>query len=195
MIKKCPRCDLNYLEGEQVVCSVCNPPAPLKNQKSKSIRNNPKKGSNEIRYIIKPMGYSGTPYSGDGFPSKLNFAKQPKSVSIGDVLIGYSVSNGRLVGYYKVDSDPIEDMRDDYIGRRWPWCVEAENLSPEYSKKWKNSTLFLTGLEKEFLKKQPNGLVTFIGGKTLGALNFGADKIRLDIEFAKYMIDKIDNYT
>ena len=166
-------------------------PEKKKAIRQKTFRNGVETKSSVLpRYILKPLGYSGHSYDGDGFPDRLNFARQPKSVNVDDILVAYSVSNGRLVGYYKVTTEPAEDA----TRARWPWYVEGQNLSPKYSRDWKKNTLFLTDLEKSYLKEQSNGLITYRGGTTLGALNFGADKIRLDLGFAQYLIDKMNNF-
>ena len=198
-VRKCPgKCDgLNYiLNDEDDLCQTCKAdlivaakPTRQRRTSSNPINSGTRK-IGEIRYFLKPLGYSGTPYTGDGFPLIQNFAREPKSTSVGDILISYSVSNGRLVGYYEVLTEPFKDGE----ATRWEWCVETKCLSENYTTNWGRKDLYLTSVTNQFLRDNPNELLTNNGGATLGALQFGADRIRLTDDFAKFLIDRINKY-
>lgn len=147
---------------------------------------------NDTRYFIKPIGSTDDHIDETWVVGKVNhemhFSKRrPIAVRPGDILICYAVGTTKLLGYFKVLNEPFL-LQDEET--RWPWAVNTENLCPDYSSKWYqfNNTLSnissLYGLGKE---------LSYVGGKSLGALNFGADKIRLNESFAHYLIDTIEN--
>ncbi|OTW84066.1 NgoFVII family restriction endonuclease (plasmid) [Bacillus cereus] len=145
----------------------------------------------DIRYFIKPVGWSDRPFStnrslGNDI-EKLHFSKRrPAAVRIGDILICYAVGTTKLLGYYEVIEEPVFLKNAD----RWPWEVKAKNLSIEYSKRWNFFNNTISIIQSTY---DSNESITFVGGKSLGALNFGADKIRLTEEFANHVINIIKN--
>ncbi|MFI8711990.1 restriction endonuclease PLD domain-containing protein [Brevibacillus brevis] len=145
----------------------------------------------DIRYFIKPVGFSDEPFETTRTLSSgievMHFSKRrPNSVRIGDMLICYGVGTTKLLGYFEVISEPyIWDEKS-----RWPWAVKAKNLSPKYSQSWMSFENTISSIQASFDSRFP---VTYVGGKTLGALQFGADKIRLSEEFANHLLSIIDD--
>jgi phosphatidylserine/phosphatidylglycerophosphate/cardiolipin synthase-like enzyme len=142
-----------------------------------------------IRYFIKPVGYTDKPFEISRRLAqdieKMHFAKRPKSVRIGDILICYAVGTTKLLGYFEVTSDPyVWDSSS-----RWPWEVEAKNLCPAYSESWNKLENTISSIQASFNTKSD---ITNNGGKTLGALQRGVDKIWLTEEFAHHVINIID---
>lgn len=93
-----------------------------------------------IRIFIKPVGSSDEKiYDGDhSGESNMYFSKKrPTAVRIGDILIAYAVGGRRIMGAYKVTSEPLW-TGDDYA--RWPWYVETDILTPNLLK-WKWATV------------------------------------------------------
>jgi HKD family nuclease len=143
------------------------------------------------RYFIKPIGSSEEPYPEtsklDNGIIKLHFSKRkPRAVREGDILICYAVGSTKLLGYFEVTTPPAFLGNDD---DRWPWYVKAKNLCPSYSEKWTIYNNTLASVQEKFTNGAP---ITYIGGKTLGSLNYGSDKIRLTECFAKYLIHIIE---
>ena len=64
-------------------------------------------------------------------------------------------------------------------------------MSTDFGAKWWFFDYTLSSLQNEFKTNCPDKHITYKGGDTLGALNFGADKIRLTQEFAEFLIRKI----
>ena len=143
--------------------------------------------SSDIRYFIKPRGSADSPYqiSNKIDPDivTLEFARRkPRAVRIGDILICYAVGVTNLLGYFEVLTEPeLTGDEDD----RWPWTVQAKNLCPAYSDNWYSHNNTLPGARDKFTADDP---ITYNGGKTLGALNYGSDKIRLSERFARHLI-------
>ena len=145
----------------------------------------------DIRYFIKPIGSTDSPFPESGKLDKaiasLHFAKRrPRAVRIGDILICYAVGSTKLIGYYEVITEPTLTGGDD---DRWPWSVQARNLCSDYSENWVNINKTLPSIRAKYPSDKP---ITHIGGTTLGALNFGSDKIRLTVPFAKHLMQAIE---
>jgi hypothetical protein len=94
-----------------------------------------------------------------------------------------------------VTSFPIisttEEIEDDDWLERWPWYVNAHNLTPYFGATWSNHNLFIGALMNAFLLSNPDEAITAVGGQTLGALNFGKDKVKLSPDFARYIINQV----
>lgn len=172
-------------------------PEGVKNEPSEAIDIDdilhPYRLSKGTKVFIKPIGVSGNPiYEGD-FSTKgesyMYFSKKrPSSVTVGDILIAYAVGGRKIIGVYKVTSEPMWDEDGD---PRWPWYVESENLTPKLSNcKWSETDLWVTGYANHYAETY-NKPVTYNGGMNLGALNYGCDKIRLDDEYGQYLLGKV----
>ncbi len=149
--------------------------------------------SSNKRYFIKPVGVSDRPFSEKRRLStniqELHFSKRkPASVRVGDILICYGVGTAKLLGYFEVIEGPY------YLegtSSRWPWEVKAKNLCPEYSEKWNTFSNTISTIQDTYNPTLP--ITKNNQGKTLGALNFGADKIQLTEEFASHVINLIED--
>ena len=151
----------------------------------------PRTIASDVRYFIKPVGHSESPYPEssrlDSYVATMRFSnRKPRAVRVGDILICYAVGSTKLLGYFEVLTTPVfSNDTDD----RWPWSVQAKNLCPIYSENWAQRNNTLSRVKDKFNIDTP---ITFHGGKTLGALNFGADKIRLTQQFADHLIKTIE---
>lgn len=156
---------------------------------------------NTIEYWFKPIGVSDKPVQEDrlfnSLTDELHFSKQrPNGVKPNDILICYGVGSTKMLAVYRATSFPIratdEEIEDegDWL-ERWPWYVEAQNLTPNFGATWFQHNLYKNDLLDEYLQLYPDKPVTAVGTQTLGALNFGKDKLKLDIDFAKFVINKI----
>lgn len=161
---------------------------------SRFINIKPYKKSLNVKYFIKPIGSSDKPYPDKTImPTDIYFSRRyPKAVTENDILICYAVGNGRLLGYYLVTSEKALKASESKENR-WPYFIESECLSQLYSNHWWDFELFLTSLEKEFNELYQDKTITSSGGRTLGSLQFGNDKIQITEEFAQFLIDKIYN--
>lgn len=147
--------------------------------------------SKDTRIIIKPIGVSDRPvFEGDfSVETDLYFSKKrPASVRIGDILITYAVGGRRIIGAYRVTSEPKWDEEGD---PRWPWYVESECLTPSLSNhRWERVCPYVTQIANNYSEKYDKP-VTHNGNNNLGALNFGWDKIWLDDEYGRYLFFKL----
>ncbi len=144
--------------------------------------------SSDIRYFIKPIGWTDKPFEEnrvlDAGIMEMHFSKRkPSAVRNGDILVCYGVGSTKLLGYFRVVSDPYYDDSDS---TRWPWRVKAENLSPIYSQIWASKSNTLSHIRALY---GDNKVLTYVGGKSLGALQFGADRVQLNEKFAMFLID------
>jgi len=145
----------------------------------------------DVRYFLKPIGSSDQPFDEsrklNTTIQQMHFSKRkPNAVHPGDILICYGVGTTKLLGYFRVSSEPFH-LPDENV--RWPWVVDAENLCPKYSSSWSSYNNTLSSVQASYGNDKA---LTFVGGESLGALNFGADKIRLNESFAHYVINTIN---
>jgi hypothetical protein len=145
----------------------------------------------DIRYFFKPNGSQQRPFPTteklDANIATLRFAKRrPRAVRVGDILICYGVGTTKLLGYFRVTDPPELTGSDD---DRWPWTVQAQNLCPAYSENWTQFGNTVSSVRNAF---GLNNIVTNKGGKTLGALMRGSDKLQLTPQFAKHIIRIIE---
>jgi len=136
-----------------------------------------------LNYWLKPIGVTGSPVQKDEQfnreKEKLYFSKRrPSGIKIGDIIIAYAVTS--------------EEIKKDTWKERWPWYIIGKNLTKNFGKKWWNKNINITHLKDTFLNQNQNNTITLVGGKTLGALNFGLDKIHLSNSFANFIIKKIN---
>ena len=126
----------------------------------------------------------------------LHFSKKkPKGVKKGDVLITFAVTAGSLLSFFKVTGGLQEVTKDEILRdgskERWPWYLAGRNSSPGFGGQWWIHNIQREDVRKEFLELYPDTPVTSAGGFTLGAINFGADKVQITKEFADFLISKI----
>ncbi|MCU5002903.1 NgoFVII family restriction endonuclease [Bacillus tropicus] len=145
------------------------------------------------RYFIKPVGVSDEPFAEHRRLStdiqELHFSKRkPVAVREGDILICYGVGTAKLLGYFEVIEGPyyLEETSS-----RWPWEVKAKNICPEYSERWNMFNNTISTIQASYESLLP--ITKNNGGRTLGALNFGADKIQLTEGFASHVINIIED--
>lgn len=143
------------------------------------------------KFFIKPVGSSDDPIDETWvFNPKvheMHFSKRrPSAVRPGDILICYAVGTTKLLGYFEVLDEPFK-LPDNTL--RWPWAVNISNQCPDYCLKWWKVDNTLSNLMVSYGSGKE---LTYVGGTSLGALNFGADKIRLNDDFAHYLIGIIE---
>lgn len=144
------------------------------------------------RFFLKPVGWSENHYSiNERMPddiAKLHFSKRrPAAVREGDILICYAVGTAKLLGYFEAIERPY------HLGHegRWLWEVKAQNLNPSYSNHWVRYNHTISSIQESF-KDSSKEPITKVGGHSLGALNFEADRIQLSQEFAEHVIGLIN---
>ena len=143
------------------------------------------------RIFIKPIGVSGKPIFEGDFSTETDsyFSKRrPSAVRIGDILITYGVGSCKIIGAYKVTSDPLNTNKPE---DRWPWYVKSECMTPNLSnRKWETANLHVTAEAKRYVDqfKKP---ITQRKGYNLNALNRGCDKICLDNEYGRFLFGKV----
>lgn len=140
---------------------------------------------NGARYFVKPMGTANQKiFDGDYSNCKeQHFAKYPKAVRIGDILVVYAVGARKVISLFQVKSLP---KRTNMPNDRWPWYVEVNNLTTKLSKVWTEKELMVTDVARDYAEKYKLP-VTQRGGYNLNGLMLGNDKIQLTDEFGRYL--------
>lgn len=149
---------------------------------------------------LKPVGVSDYPIKiGESFGydlQRLEFSKQkPNGICLNDIIIAYGVGPTNVLSIYKNTSEePIMASELELLSEpwreRWPWSITGYNITPYYGDSWWNYTNTLNSLQNEYLKKYPKRNLT-TNSQSLGGLNFGKDKLRLNKNFGLYIINKI----
>lgn len=151
--------------------------------------------TSDIKFFLKPVGVTESPFVVGRvmIDDDIYFSKTyPSAVDKGSILICYGVGVQMLIGYYEVLSEKAK-VNPHPFNPRWPHFVESKCLSHKFSNEWWVYKLILGELRDEFVLFYPDVPVTYKGSQSLGALNWGSDKIRLSPEFAQFLIEKIDN--
>ncbi|MDA3924007.1 MAG: NgoFVII family restriction endonuclease [Kiritimatiellae bacterium] len=156
----------------------------------------------DTTYWLKPIGVTDDPVKvGEKFIdeiARLEFSKtRPSGIHKDDIIIAYGVGTRKILSIYRVLSSKPEfiskkELKIEPWRKRWPWSVNGENLTKEYGALWWKKDLYITSLADKFVTNN-NEPITARGGKTLGALNFGKDKIRLSPNFGNYLVNLVFN--
>lgn len=151
----------------------------------------------EPTFWLKPIGSLDNPVQEDwdfSTDSPQHFARRPISVKKGDFLICYGVGIRKILSVYKVKSTVQQatsaEIVENQWKKRWPWYLHCENLTCKYGKHWTKYNLMIGGLKEEFQKEFPHKNIT-LTSKGLGGLNRGCDKLRLNPDFAHFVIEKV----
>lgn len=149
--------------------------------------------ASERQFWIKPWGDPDRPADeresfGDD-EIRLNFAKQPTGVELGDVLFVHRIKAAKLACVAIATTSPreltaTEIMREPKL-ERWPWVIGGRNLTPRFGRWWRDCSLKTFTLASEYNKLNPNHQVN------LGSLNRGNDKLRIPEGFAKFLLEAI----
>ncbi len=76
-------------------------------------------------------------------------------------------------------------LQKDAWRSKWPWNINARNLTPTYGSEWSRYSLNPFRLAKEYNLQNASDRVT------LGAINFGATKLQIREGFAKFLLNQI----
>ncbi|MCY3019476.1 MAG: hypothetical protein NTW87_10680 [Planctomycetota bacterium] len=118
---------------------------------------------------------------------KLNFARRPASLAIGDIIVVYAVGWGNLLAVTEAIGEP-ERMTDAEL-RRWPWSVEVRNLVPGLGSKWRDNGLILFALRDTFIERHPNAGVSQWGSNNFHGIQGG--HMRLSRRFGGYLLHAV----
>lgn len=106
----------------------------------------------DVRYFLKPVGSLDQPFDQSRKLSttiqEIHFSnRKPNAVRPGDILICYGVGTTKLLGYFRVLSEPFH-LPDK--NTRWPWAVNAENLCNKYSSNWSSCNNTLANVQASY---------------------------------------------
>lgn len=156
--------------------------------------------NDEVSYWLKPIGVTNNPIPENRLynnpKENMHFSKRrPNSVKENDILIAFVVGSGKIVSLFKVLSKPQhvteEEIEEDDWLERWPWYVEVENLTMKFGETWAEQNLRTKDLVAEYLDQYPDYDITDAGTQSLGAFNFGQDKLKLSRDFAHFVMERV----
>lgn len=144
-------------------------------------------------FWFKPVGIPGThSVEGETFhleTVRIDFAKEPTAIEIGDVLFVYRIGVSKLLYIAECltepqQATPAEIEREDWR-ERWNWYIEARNLSPEYGAVWNTHNLKPFRLAAEYNAGEP------ASPQNLNGIKFGSDKLRVVRPFAEFVVGHV----
>lgn len=155
------------------------------------LKNNPLLIPNINTIWLKPIGSSehfinlNEKYSDP--THDLYFAKNPRGVKIGDILIAYAVGYKKVLSIFRVTSTTqLTPNPSD----RWHYYLEAENLTRFYGSEWNNHNIHISDQKHNFTNETKFN-ATPSGTNSYGTLQRGGDKLRITNEFGNYLVNKI----
>ena len=149
----------------------------------------------QVQHWLKPQGIPDVPVNEHeafaGARYRIGFAKAPRAVEVGDILIVYRIGisavlyAGEAVKPWRQAT--ADEIRQEPWRERWRWVVEVQNLSPEFGREWARHRLKPFTLAREYTNLNPADL------QRLGTINFGNDKKALSAPFARYILTRMDS--
>ena len=154
------------------------------------------------QYFLKPIGDSESPIllkSEEDFSAikqDIRFAKKPKNIRKGDIIIAFGTGSRALLSYFYVTTGNVQEFsleeRKVYADKeRWPFFMDGCNQSPNFGRQWYKHNLHQKMLLEEFQYHNPNIAITVAGGDNLNTFQRGSDKVRITKEFGDFLISKI----
>lgn len=133
-------------------------------------------------------------------PSSLKFDEDEKDITLaqgvgsikeGDVLIVYAVGGRQVISIFEATGKHgkktvFANKRDE----RWPYYVTCRNLTPEFGANWFDANLSLDMLVPSYLLQHPTKDIR-PGAQNLAVMQWGRDRMRLDKDFAKYVVQEV----
>lgn len=117
----------------------------------------------------------------------LYFARHPRGVKVGDILIAYAVGYKKVLSIFRVISSvQITSNTSD----RWHYYLDCENLTRFYGNEWNKHNIHISDQKHSFVK-QTKLNATPSGKDSYGTLQRGGDKLKITSEFGNYLINKI----
>ncbi len=126
----------------------------------------------------------------------LEFPKgKPKDVGKEDLVITFGTGSRCILSIYQVLSIPQERSAElqerDENARRWPWFVFGHNYTTLFGNSWWEHEVTIDMLRNDFLRTHTGKKVTEAGSDSLGALQFGAGRLRITKEFGQFIVNKV----
>lgn len=119
----------------------------------------------------------------------VGFARNPRKVNVGDILIVYRIKVSKIMFVAESVTSPKhatdEELRNNPLFKRWPWSMDVRNLTPTFGTRWNMYSLKPFALADEYSRLNPQDKVR------LGSLNFGIGNLRISEGFGKFLIKEI----
>lgn len=150
-------------------------------------------GTRPRQFWVKPVGDPAEkPDERKAFSDEavdIQFAREPAGVHVGDVFIVYRIGVSKILYLAECRSKPRlasdKEIRREPWRAHWRWTVAARNLTPEYGSAWSDHNLRPFSLAKQFNSLYPDEQ------QSLGAINFGSDKLQVARPFAHFVIRRM----
>ena len=135
-------------------------------------------------------------------PSSLKFDEDEKDITLaqgvgsineGDLLIVYAVGGRQVISIFEAtgkhgEKTVFANKRDE----RWPYYVTFKKLTPEFGANWFGANVTLDALISSYLQLHPTKDIR-PGSQNLAVMQWRRDRLRLDKDFAKYVVQEVVN--
>lgn len=118
---------------------------------------------------------------------ELYFAKFPRGIKYGDILIAYAVGFKKVLSIFKATSKVNKTTDPNH---RWHYFIYGENLTRLYGNEWNNYNIHISDQKKIFINETKLN-ATPSGRNSYGTLQRGGDKLRITNDFGHYLLNKI----
>jgi hypothetical protein len=119
----------------------------------------------------------------------VEFARQPNSIEIGDILIIHRIGIGKVVYVAECKSPArevtVQEIREHPFMEHWHWTMELRNLTPIYGRHWAENDVKPFTLVREYNELNPTDK------QNLGSLKFGGGHQQISSKFGEFLLQKI----
>lgn len=154
------------------------------------------------RVFLKPWGTGEKPVRKadredfSALEERLHYPRgRPTDVRPGDLIVAFATGDRCVLSLYRsirmAEEYPKEEQARDPEAARWPWFMPGHNLTPTFGARWWEIDLTIDRLAEEFAAQNPSEPWTAKGNPTLGALNFGAGRLRLGDAFGEFVVRRL----
>lgn len=154
------------------------------------------------RVFLKPWGTKERPVRKldqedfSEWEQRLHFPKgRPSDVRPDDLVVAFATGDRCVLSLFRVLRRPEERPADEQVAdpdaARWPWFVPGQNQTRRLGATWWQQDVTIDALAEAFRSASGGAPLTHAGARTLGALNYGAGRLRLSDEFAAFVVERL----
>ncbi|MBI3579913.1 MAG: hypothetical protein HY089_10945 [Ignavibacteriales bacterium] len=128
---------------------------------------------------------------------RIDFSTHPgqPNIPLGDIILVYGIGITTLL-FAASPQGPAQkatrlEIAADPWRAQWPWHMNVTNLTQNFGAVWNIHHLNPFHLVDVFHVHNPDVAITNAGGLTLGALQWGRDRVRLTDQFGQFLFDQM----
>lgn len=154
------------------------------------------------RVFLKPWGTKERPVQKvdqedfSEWEQRLHFPKgRPSDVRPEDLVVAFATGDRCVLSLFRVlrrpEERPAAEQAADPDAARWPWFIPGQNQTRGLGAAWWQQDLTIDALAEAFRSVFPGVPLTHAGAGSLGALNYGAGRLRLSDGFGAFVVERL----